>query len=140
MHYMQYFKLLFVLAITVVLVWLSIVDYNLWGSSDPKMPTFRQAARQHERTPVLALFVWVATGITLFVTLLFEFYMLRAHSSLKSQEMSEEREGLTGRQQLGEMATWASHKNGNVALMLKHVAYAQASILSTLRTRTCAEK
>ena len=123
MHYMQAFKILFVLAITVVLVWLSIDDYNLWGSSDATMPTFRLASKQHDRVPVLALFVWVATGITLLVTVLYELYMSRAHSSLKTQDVMPEGQPLNknGAVSLA-VATWGFHKNGNIAMMLKHIA------------------
>ena len=111
----QWIKGLFAAGIVVVLVWQSISEYNLFNNTDNEYMNFRRKENRHHYTPVITIFAYVATGLAALVTLLFEFYMLKAHTAIATEQL-----GMTNASKIP--ALWTFHRNGNTAMVLKHIA------------------
>lgn len=108
----QYSKGILAVIVAVVLVWLSIANYNLLGDQDAKFMTFRVEANRHHRWPVITLFAWITTVIAALVTVFFELTMTRAHEKLADGDDAKS----------SAVHLWTFHKNGNTAMVLKHIA------------------
>ena len=111
----QWIKGLFAAGIVVVLVWQSISEYNLFDLTNDEYMNFRRKENRHHYTPVITIFAYVATGLAAVVTLLFEFYMLKAHTKIMTEEYDK-----TNSSKIPSL--WKFHRNGNTAMVLKHIA------------------
>ena len=111
----QWIKGLFAAGIVVVLVWQSISEYNLFDNTDNEYMNFRRKENRHHYTPVITIFAYVATGLAALVTLLFEFYMLKAHTKIMTEDHEQ-----TSSSKIPSL--WKFHRNGNTAMVLKHIA------------------
>ena len=111
----QWIKGLFAAGIVVVLVWQSISEYNLFDNTDNEYMNFRRKENRHHYTPVITFFAYVATGLAALVTLLFEFYMLKAHTKIMTEDHEQ-----TSSSKIPSL--WKFHRNGNTAMVLKHIA------------------
>lgn len=118
----QYTKIFLVLLTGALMFILSVVDFNILGEENDEFFTFRLKEHRHPRAPVITLFGWVTTGIVVLVTLFFEYTMLRAHSSIRTRESNDRQTSLGNYNLAKERVIWAFHKNGNVAMVLKHIA------------------
>lgn len=118
----QYIKIFLVLLTGALMFILSIVDFNILGEENDEFFTFRLKEHRHPRAPVITLFGWVTTGIVVLVTLFFEYTMLRAHASIRTRESNDRQTSMGNYNLAKERVIWAFHKNGNVAMVLKHIA------------------
>jgi hypothetical protein len=76
---------------------------------------YRTMAKQHDATPVLTIFTYVGTFLAVFVTLLFEYIMYTAHREILAKEQKMTTKSKTP-------VLWSFHRNGNTAMVLKHIA------------------
>ena len=114
---MQWLKGLFAVGIVVVLVWQSMSEYNLFNNTDDEFMNFRRADHRHHYSPVITIFFYTTVSIAVLVTLLFEFFMLKAHT-----EILEDQDGHNMKNMSKIPSLWTFHRNGNLGMVLKHIA------------------
>ena len=112
---LQWLKGVLAVGILVVLFWQSIVEYSLFDNTEKDHMKYRTMAKQHDATPVLTIFTYVGTFLAVFVTLLFEYIMYTAHREILAKEQKMTTKSKTP-------VLWSFHRNGNTAMVLKHIA------------------
>jgi hypothetical protein len=112
---LQWLKGLFAVGIVAVLLWQSISEYNLFNNTDSEFMNFRKKENRHMYSPVITIIFYAVTGVAVLVTLMFEFFMLKAHTKILQQEQEMKVKSKIP-------ALWTFHRNGNTAMVLKHIA------------------